>query len=278
MIGKISILFISIIILFFLASLVKNKNYRNECVSIGILGTFVGITFSLYHFDAGNISGSIPIFINGLKMAFITSATGISASIILSLKKPDSEVSSLETLIELQKTNNHILEASLANLAESSSEEIIKALKEVVGDFNSNIENQFGDNFKALNEAFNKLVIWQENYTLMIENQQVATQKQHELSMKRLADFEVVGNMRIDSLQKQSESLIQLFNSHTTELKRQTEGVHAITSTLMTHSREITNNLNLSVNNVNKQIKDSVKIAEDNLIALIGVANGQLRS
>lgn len=276
MISNISALFICIIIIFFIASLLRNANYRNECVSIGILGTFVGITFSLYHFDAANISGSIPSFIDGLKMAFITSAVGVSASIILSLKQPDSEVSSLETLIELQKANNHILEASLANLAESSSEEIINALKEVVGDFNSNIENQFGENFKALNEAFNKLVIWQEEYTVMIENQQEATQKQHELTMKRLADFEVVENMRLDALQKQGESFVQLLNTQTNELTNQTQAIHAITSKLMTHSGEITSNLNSSVSHINKQIHDSVKIAEDNLLTLIGVANGKL--
>tara|TARA_B110000196_G_scaffold293833_1_gene282415 strand:- start:3251 stop:4087 length:837 start_codon:yes stop_codon:yes gene_type:complete len=277
MISNISALFICIIIIFFIASLLRNTNYRNECVGIGILGTFVGITFSLYHFDAANISGSIPTFIDGLKMAFITSAVGVSASIVLSLKKPDSEVSSLEALIELQKANNHILEASLANLAESSSQEIIKALKEVIGDFNNNIENQFGDNFKALNEAFHKLIIWQEKYTVMIENQQEETKKQHELTMKRLADFEVVENMRIDALQKQGESFVQLLNTQTNELKNQTEAIHTITSKLMTHSGEITSNLTTSVGNVNKQIQNSVKIAEDNLTTLIGVANGQLR-
>jgi hypothetical protein len=277
MITNISILFISIIALLLLASLVRNQNYRNECVSIGILGTFVGITFSLYHFDASNISGSIPTFIDGLKMAFITSAVGISASIILSLRKPDSEVSSLDKLIVLQETNNHILKTSLANLAESSSEEIIKALKEVVGDFNSNIENQFGDNFKALNEAFNKLVIWQEQYTSMIENQQEATKNQHELTMERLTDFEVVENRKLDSLNRQGESFIQLLNSHAVELKGQTEGIHSITSTFKGHSSEITASLSSSVSNVNKHIKDSVKLAEDNITTLIGVANGTLR-
>jgi hypothetical protein len=277
MITNISILFISIIALLLLASLVRNQNYRNECVSIGILGTFVGITFSLYHFDTSNISGSIPTFIDGLKMAFITSAVGISASIILSLRKPDSEVSSLDKLIELQEANNHILKTSLANLAESSSEEIIKALKEVVGDFNSNIENQFGDNFKALNEAFNKLVIWQEEYTSMIENQQEATKKQHELTMQRLADFEVIETRKLDSLNRQGESFIQLLNNHAVELKGQTESIHSITSTFKGHSSEITASLSSSVNNVNKHIKDSVKLAEDNITTLIGVANGKLR-
>lgn len=277
MITNISILFIGIIVLLFLASLVRNQDYRNECVSIGILGTFVGITFSLYHFDTSNISSSIPSFIDGLKMAFITSAVGISASIILSLRKPDSEASSLDKLIVLQEANNHILKTSLANLAESSSDEIIKALKEVVSDFNSNIEAQFGDNFKALNEAFNKLVTWQEQYTFMIENQQEATKKQHELTMQRLVDFEEIENRKLDSLSKQGESFIRLLNSHAIELKGHTEDIHSITSTFKGHSSEITASLSSSVSNMNKHIEDSVKLAEENITALIGVANGKLR-
>jgi hypothetical protein len=277
MIHNISILFITIIAVFFLTSLVRNKNYRNECVSVGILGTFVGITFSLYNFDSTNISGSIPIFIDGLKMAFITSAAGVSASIFLSLSKPDSEVSSLEKLVELQEANNNILKTSLANLAESSSKEIVKALKDVVADFNSNIETQFGDNFKALNDAFHKLVVWQEQYSLMIENQQDATQKQHETTMQRLADFEHIENIKLDTLQTQGESFIQLLNTHAVELKDQTEGIQSIILTFKGHSSDITNSLSSSLSNVNKRIEDSVKLAEDNITTLIGVANGKLR-
>jgi len=276
MIHNISTLFIAIIAAFFLTSLVRNKNYRNECVSVGILGTFVGITFSLYNFDSTNISGSIPVFIDGLKMAFITSAAGVSASIFLSLSKPDSEVSSLEKLVELQEANNHILKTSLANLAESSSEEIVNALKDVVTDFNSNIEIQFGDNFKALNDAFHKLVVWQEQYTLIIENQQNATKEQHESTMQRLADFEQIENKKLDILQTQGELFIQLLNNHAIELKGQTEGIQSIISTFKGHSSEITDSLSSSLSKVNKHIADSVKIAEDNITTLIGVANGKL--
>ena len=51
----ISALFIIIITGFLLISFLRDKNYRNECVSVGILGTFVGITLSLYNFDSSNI-------------------------------------------------------------------------------------------------------------------------------------------------------------------------------------------------------------------------------
>ncbi len=49
-------------------------------------------------------------------------------------------------------------------LSKSATEQVIKALKEVIQNFNNHLVEQFGDNFKALNEAVLKLVTWQDNY------------------------------------------------------------------------------------------------------------------
>ncbi|GMU47758.1 MAG: hypothetical protein AMXMBFR26_25400 [Porticoccaceae bacterium] len=49
-------------------------------------------------------------------------------------------------------------------LSKSATEQVINALKEVITDFNRNLTEQFGDNFKKLNEAVEKLVAWQEAY------------------------------------------------------------------------------------------------------------------
>jgi chromosome segregation ATPase len=49
-------------------------------------------------------------------------------------------------------------------LSKSATETVINALKEVISDFNNNLTEQFGENFKELNAAVEKLVQWQENY------------------------------------------------------------------------------------------------------------------
>lgn len=49
-------------------------------------------------------------------------------------------------------------------MSKSATEQVINALKEVISDFNNNLVEQFGDNFKKLNEAVLELVQWQENY------------------------------------------------------------------------------------------------------------------
>jgi len=51
-----------------------------------------------------------------------------------------------------------------ATMAENNSKIFIEALKDVIKDFNDKISEQFGDNFKQLNQAVEKTVIWQENY------------------------------------------------------------------------------------------------------------------
>ncbi|EKP0299101.1 MotA/TolQ/ExbB proton channel family protein [Aeromonas veronii] len=54
-------------------------------------------------------------------------------------------------------------------LSKSATEQVIEALKQVIFDFNNNLTEQFGENFKHLNEAVHKLVEWQENYKLQLD-------------------------------------------------------------------------------------------------------------
>lgn len=51
--------------------------------SLGVLGTFAGITLGLWYFDEKNLETSIPFLLGGLKTAFFTSLTGMIGSIIL---------------------------------------------------------------------------------------------------------------------------------------------------------------------------------------------------
>lgn len=57
-------------------------------------------------------------------------------------------------------------------LSKSATDQVIEALKLVIIDFNNNLTEQFGENFKQLNEAVYNLVNWQENYKLQLEQMQ----------------------------------------------------------------------------------------------------------
>ena len=50
-------------------------------------------------------------------------------------------------------------------------------MKGVIREFNEKISEQFGDNFKQLNEAVGRLLEWQENYRTQIEQTQTEIEK-----------------------------------------------------------------------------------------------------
>ncbi len=74
-------------------------------------------------------------------------------------------------------------------MAENNTQALIKALEEVMKDFNAKINEQFGDNFKQLNEAVGRINDWQEQYR----------QQMDELA----AEFRIAA----DSIEKSRQSL-----------------------------------------------------------------------
>lgn len=55
--------------------------------TIGVLGTFIGITLGLVNFDVSSIESSIPSLLEGLKTAFLTSIAGIIAGLAVKIRK-----------------------------------------------------------------------------------------------------------------------------------------------------------------------------------------------
>jgi hypothetical protein len=54
-------------------------------------------------------------------------------------------------------------------VAENNSKALIKALERVIQEFNAQLNEQFGENFKQLNQAVGVLLTWQENYRQHVE-------------------------------------------------------------------------------------------------------------
>ena len=68
----------------------KINNNAQYSVSIGVLGTFVGILYGLHNFDlsgASAIEDSIKEFLNGMKLSFITSVIGMFFSLLIKGKQ-----------------------------------------------------------------------------------------------------------------------------------------------------------------------------------------------
>ena len=71
-------------------------------------------------------------------------------------------------------------------MAENNSKALIEALEEVIRDFNAKINEQFGENFKQLNQAVSALLTWQEKYKAHVE----ALEHRIEMAVKAIESCE----------------------------------------------------------------------------------------
>ncbi|HRY18564.1 MAG TPA: MotA/TolQ/ExbB proton channel family protein [Candidatus Competibacteraceae bacterium] len=71
-------------------------------------------------------------------------------------------------------------------LSKSATEQMINALREVIADFNKNLTEQFGDNFKALDASVQKLAEWQDNYRQQLKQMSA----QYEQAVRAITQIE----------------------------------------------------------------------------------------
>jgi hypothetical protein len=183
-----------------------------------------------------NIKTSMPILLGGLKTAFITSGVGISLSILISIIRPAEQGKiTLADISRNQEQMVKVLEASLNNISTSANNEIIASLEHVVKQFNKNLTDQFGQNFKELNSAVKALVVWQSNYK--------------------------------DQIEANEQGLSRIFISlnEVTKIKQQQEK----------NIDNLINNLSKSSNDITKSLKQSTLIVEENMQLLLREANGR---
>ena len=95
-------------------------------------------------------------------------------------------------------------------MAEDKTPALIKALEEVMRDFNAKINEQFGDNFKQLNEAVGRINKWQEQYRQQMDelaNQFKVAAASIEKSRESLEDIAKQNGIIVSHIDKSKESL-----------------------------------------------------------------------
>lgn len=230
-------------------------------ITLGILGTFLGIYLGLREFDTSDIDGSIPTLLEGLKTAFITSLFGMIASLflryiysyydkkdiandaissedpIILLRQIANEVSSLtstakamgETIIkcfhsdeefsllsqlklirsdmnDLKREITQSLNEFGEKVAQLGTEAMISALRKVIEQFNAQLNDLVGEEFKQLKEAMLKLVEWQENHRIAVDEMQA-----------KLTDYLVQVEESLELLKRISNT-IEVTSNHLNEI------------------------------------------------------------
>ena len=235
-----------ILVAYILYFFLKEKQYSKESVlgniasTIGVLGTFVGISIGLWKFNPNDITSSVPLLLSGMKIAFATSIIGMAASIFMkyiALKNEDEEniddIMELfntmiaesrnvnNTLIENQKQTENVLN-KVSEIWASHQENLTVELKSEILNLNNNtISKQeeligefkkLGEYFTLLNSGVNNLLTWQENYKETIEN----TTKELETVIQTIHN----ADESIESISKNS-SLIKENNENLSEVLKE---------------------------------------------------------
>lgn len=112
-------------------------------------------------------------------------------------------------------------------VAENNSKALIEALREVIRDFNTKISEQFGDNFKQLNQAVGKTLEWQEQYRHQVA-EMIEQQTQASKNMAVTAESMALATDRYKSIVEQAASFNEIAQALSELLKASSENVTAL--------------------------------------------------
>ena len=208
--------------------------------TIGVVGTFVGIFIGLLDFDVENIDESVPALLSGLKLAFFTSILGMFLAVVWRtivtfwppIVSTNDEAQLFKLLEESRDASVGLREELVAefqkfaeNTIGKNSDAITKALKEVIEEFNVKLNEQFGENFVRLQEAMDKLLIWQDNYRTHIEQTEARLEN------------------AVNTIEKTEESLGQIVTEHLVKIPEHLGAFNSVVSALRRETDDLSEHL-----------------------------------
>lgn len=152
-------------------------------------------------------------------------------------------------------------------LSKSATEQVIEALKQVICDFNNNLTEQFGENFKQLNDAVLKLVDWQENYKLQLgEMTQQYAQGVEAISQTQVAVAHIGEQTKaIPESMNDLKGIMDVNQHQIAELERHLEGFALMRDEAVKAVPEIRSQVQNTVND----ISEAVSVANDHYKVLL---------
>ena len=257
---------------------------------LGVLGTFIGIAYGLWNFDSSPeaMHNSIEKLLSGMTTAFFTSIIGMGIS--LGLKnyqanaqknfkqavKPNSTIADLIQYLQqadaeksaqfkhledvLQANNDNIiraLEEFGKNLSENNAKIFIDALNETMKDFNQKLTEQFGENFKQLNIAVGRLLVWQENYKATLERITENLQKTFE-GIDAVKNSVAKIEESAASITKSSEQILNLIvtaNMYEQKLRQVLSEIQSVSENTADSVEDLTKNMYDAIDNANYMTK-----------------------
>lgn len=247
--------------------------------SLGVLGTFAGITMGLINFDPQDLDASIPLLLSGLKTAFFTSLTGMIGSIILSklvssgFDQKDSGVSDINQAAGL-------ITQSISKMEKSSDQKLDEMSKrlEKFTDSQDNFMNSLSKFMEAQNKISQSIAdsVSAISKTLVNGNLESIT-KNSEAALSKLDEVKDSITGSADKISASVEgtetALIGQLVAEAALLEGQTSKMDEINNTVDSRLESLT----ISVGNVEESVSsqaDNMKSINENVAEIVEASTG----
>ena len=134
-------------------------------------------------------------------------------------------------------------------MKEDGTQALVKALEEVIKDFNEKISEQFGENFKQLNEAVAALLEWQQEYKIQVEQLTQAFKE----TQSGIANVEQTTAKIPDHMQ----SVESAFNATETRVEQLYEGIGSL-SEMRDSAKQAVPELRQSIDTMTAGMRESI--------------------
>ncbi len=132
-----------------------HRDFKSTIMSLGILGTFIGISIGLWEFDTEAIVASVPKLLSGLKTAFLTSILGMSFSALLAVIERFSARGADDKPLKNQIVEmTEQLKKQLPVLQDISTG--VKEFDKQIGDFRTEFKGQSEESRKLIESKFSQ--------------------------------------------------------------------------------------------------------------------------
>ena len=230
------VIFVAFFICFILVVVYKNNNklvanrriveYFPSFVStLGVLGTFWGITIGLMDFETHDLDTSIPGLLDGLKTAFFTSLAGMIGSMILSAfinRKQDEKDGGISDI----------------NQAASEITKAVKAMSDTNTETMKSIQQQLRDQesdrkafYRTFGDTLNKISETQKGITSAIDSL-VLLQRSQENSLSSIKDSNSSMAVSMFSIDESTTNQLATVNTLTKYSKEISESTHHLAEIL----------------------------------------------
>lgn len=224
--------------------------FSNTAITLGVLGTFVGIFIGLLNFDVNQISESIPILLEGLKTAFLTSISGMAVALILRVihtHLPNEETTINKDPIEIQhsllneqKEITEVLhfiqkgisgedtDSSLLNQMKLMRTTLTDEIKTLNVSFKEFTQKQAENNTEAIMKALENVI---SEFKVAIEDKLSDSFKEFSIACKHLYDWQQEHKEEIEAVHKSLNDTISVIQENGRLLHDISENQHALYST-----------------------------------------------